>query len=194
MTKKTDTFSSNSLKILDKSLEEFENKYIYNLSVYKKDKRAILGQKFHSLLCAYINNVPIKKLLLDLNDNEKNIWDKLINIIKDKKPYFCYAEYPFLVKENLGNKFYYLTGRMDAISKENDIYTIYDWKTLNLPAQPEDDLQTVVYLYCASKIFQTEKIKMKYFSIEKLNFTEIDFYNSEKYKKRIDEIIKKYYF
>ena len=51
-----------------------------------------------------------------------------------------------------------------------------------------------VYLYCASKIFQTEKIKMKYFSIEKLNFTEIDFYNSEKYKKRIDEIIKKYYF
>ena len=50
MSKKIDTFSSNSLKILEKSVEEFEKKYIHNLSLFKKDDRAILGQKFHSLI------------------------------------------------------------------------------------------------------------------------------------------------
>ena len=48
---KIDTFSAHSLKILDKSINEFKNKFIYNLSLFKKDPRAILGQKFHALIC-----------------------------------------------------------------------------------------------------------------------------------------------
>lgn len=187
-----DTFSANSLKILDKSLDEFQNKYVYNLSLFKKDKRAQLGQKFHSLICSYIKGFDIKKLLLNLDDKELNYWNKLEEILKLKKQYFIKTEYPFLIKDILQSGVnYYLTGRFDAIYFENEIYTIYDWKTLNLPKDAENDLQSVVYLYCASKIFNTDKIKMKYLSVEKLEVAEVEFKNMITYKERLDRIIEK---
>ncbi len=187
-----DTFSANSLKILDKSLDEFQNKYVYNLSLFKKDKRAQLGQKFHSLICSYIKGFDIKKLLLNLDDTELNYWNKLEEILKLKKQYFIKTEYPFLIKDILqSGANYYLTGRFDAIYFENEIYTIYDWKTLNLPKDVENDLQSVVYLYCASKIFNTDKIKMKYLSVEKLEVSEVEFKNMAAYKERLDGIIEK---
>ncbi len=193
MEKTIDTFSANSLKILEKSTEEFENKYIYNLSFYKKEPRALLGQKFHSLLCAYLSDIPISNMLCELNEDEKNIWNKLEKAIENKKTNFCRCEYPFLIKEKLDNKYYYLTGRMDAIYKDMDSYVIYDWKTLNLPKDPDNDLQSVVYLYCAGKMFNTVKIKIKYLSIEKLDFVEVEYKNEKEYKNIIDNIVKKYY-
>ena len=188
---KIDTFSAHSLKILDKSVEEFKNKFIYNLSLFKKDPRAILGQKFHALICYFINDFDVSKVIEDLNEEEKLIWKNLENILKDKKAGFLHTEYPFLVKDELKGESYYLTGRYDAIYKEDNKYIIYDWKTLNLPKNPQDDLQSVVYLYCASKIFNTQKVKMRYLSIEKLEFIDVDFESCEKYKNRIDLIISK---
>ena len=189
--KQIDTFSAHSLKILDKSVEEFKNKFIYNLSIFKKDSRATLGQKFHTLICYFINDFDVSRVVEELDSQEQIIWKNLENILKDKKENFIHTEYPFLIKNELNSKNYYLTGRYDAIYKENDQYIIYDWKTLNLPQAPQDDLQSIVYLYCASKIFNTEKIKMRYLSIEKLNFVDVEFETCEKYKNRIDSIILK---
>ena len=186
-----DTFSAHSLKILDKNVEEFKNKFVYNLSLFKKDPRAVLGQKFHALICYYINNFDVSRIIEDLNESEQIIWKNLENILKDKKDNFIHTEYPFLIKDELQGRNYYLTGRYDAIYKENNQYIIYDWKTLNLPKNPQDDLQSIVYLYCASKIFKTENIKMRYLSIEKLDFVDIDFESTQKYKNRIDSIILK---
>ena len=188
---KIDTFSAHSLKILDKNVDEFKEKFIHNLSLFKKDPRAILGQKFHALICYFIGGFDISKLIEDLNEQEQNIWKNLENILKDKKDNFIHSEYPFLIKDELQGWNYYLTGRYDAIYKKNDQYIIYDWKTLNLPKNPQDDLQSVVYLYCASKIFKTENIKMRYLSIEKLDFIDVEFAGAQKYKNRIDEIILK---
>ena len=188
---KIDTFSAHSLKILEKNVDEFKNKFIHNLSLFKKEKRATLGQKFHALICYFINGFDISKLIEDLDKQEQKIWKNLENILKDKKENFIHTEYPFLIKEDLKGWNYYLTGRYDAIYKENDQYVIYDWKTLNLPKNPSEDLQSVVYLYCASKIFNTEKIKMRYLSIEKLNFIDVEFETVQKYKNRIDSIILK---
>ena len=189
--KQIDTFSAHSLKILDKSVEEFKNKFIYYLSIFKKDSRATLGQKFHTLICYFINDFDVSRVVEELDSQEQIIWKNLENILKDKKENFIHTEYPFLIKNELNSKNYYLTGRYDAIYKENDQYIIYDWKTLNLPQAPQDDLQSIVYLYCASKIFNTEKIKMRYLSIEKLNFVDVEFETCEKYKNRIDSIILK---
>ena len=189
--KKIDTFSANSLKILDKSTQEFENKYIHNLYLHKKDKRALIGQKFHSLICFYIQNIDTSKLVLNLNIQEQKIWEKLKKNLDSFKQGFIKTEYPFLIKENLKDKPYYLTGRFDAIHKENETYTIYDWKTLNIPKSPKEDLQSIVYLFCANKIFKTDKIKLRYLSIEKLDFCDVFFEKSEIYKKRIDEIVLK---
>lgn len=189
--KKIDTFSAHSLKILDKNVDEFKNKFIYNLSLFKKDPRAILGQKFHALICYYINNFDVSKLTQNLTKEEQVIWKNLENILKDKKDNFIQTEYPFLIKEDLNGWNYYLTGRYDAIYKENNQYIIYDWKTLNFPKNPKEDLQSVVYLYCANKIFKSENIIMRYLSIEKLDFIDINFEQCEKYKNRIDSIILK---
>ncbi len=189
--RKIDTFSAHSLKILDKSLDEFKNKFIHNLSLFKKDPRATLGQKFHSLICYFINDFDVSNVIKELDEKEQIIWKNLENILKDKKSNFIHTEYPFLIKDILNGWNYYLTGRYDAIYKEDDEYIIYDWKTLNLPKNPDDDLQSIVYLYCASKIFNTQNIKMRYLSIEKLDFIDVEFVGAQKYKNRIDEIILK---
>lgn len=189
--KKIDTFSANSLKLLEKSQKEFIDRYIYNLDIFKKDPRSELGQKFHSLICAYIKGFEIEKATLELDEKEKEIWQKLKVEIDKIKKYFIKNEYSFLIKESHNSEYYYLTGRFDGIAKINDEYIIYDWKTLNLPKDPENDLQTVVYLFCASKIFKSEKIKMRYLSIEKLNSVEICFKDEKTYKTRIEKVLEK---
>ncbi len=185
-----DTFSSNSLKVLDRNLDEFIDKFIYHLTIYKKDNRADLGQKYHSLICQYLKKYDISKMKKELKNPK--IFDRFIKSIKPDN--FIHTEYPFLIKDSLDNKPYYLTGRYDAIYKENDNYIIYDWKTLNIPHGAKDDLQTIVYLYSASKIFKFKSLKMRYISIEKGEFQDIEYLDNANYKKRIDEIIRKYYF
>lgn len=188
---KIDTFSANSLKVLDKSFEEFKNRYIYNLSIYKKDERTLLGQKFHCLICFYIRGFDVSRLLLDLSSNELVFWQKLEKKLKFIRANFLKTEYSFLIKDELNNVPYYLTGRFDGIYKDENGYIIYDWKTLNLPKNPVYDLQSVVYLYALSKIFKTDKIKMRYLSIEKLETLDVDFVSCEKYKEKIDKILLK---
>ncbi len=188
---KIDTFSANSLKILDKSFVEFKNKYIYNLSIYKKDKRTQTGQKFHGLICFYIRGFDVSRLLMDLSSDELICWQKLKEKLKLIKRNFIKTEYSFLIKDELNNIPYYLTGRFDGIYKDNDFYVIYDWKTSNFPKNPANDLQSIVYLYALSKIYKTDKIKMRYLSIEKLQTFDVNFVSSEKYKEIIDEIILK---
>ncbi len=188
---KIDTFSANSLKELDKSFEDFKNKYIYNLSIYKKDERTLLGQKFHSLICFYIRGFDVSRLVLDLNKKEFTFWQKLEEKLKPIKSNFIKTEYSFLIKDEVNNIPYYLTGRFDGIFKDENGYIIYDWKTLNLPKNPYDNLQSVVYLYALNKIYKTNKIKMRYLSIEKLETLDVDFVSNEKYKEKIDKIILK---
>ena len=190
---KIDTFSSNSLKVLDRSVEEFIDKYEYNLSLFKKDDRAILGQKYHGLICAYLKGFDIEKMTLELEERQKTIFKNFLNKIKLEKKSFIKTEYPFLIKDGLKGVPYYITGRLDALHKKDDFYTIYDWKTLNLPKNANDDLQSIVYLYSLSKMVKSEKIKMRYISIEKFEFIDVEFDNCAKYKKRIDDIVEKYY-
>lgn len=185
-----DTFSANSLKILDKSLDEFIKKYIYHLSIYKKDERASLGSKYHALICQYLKGYDISKMKTEL-DNPR-IFEEFLKTINSDN--FIKTEYSFLIKDELNNKPYYLTGRYDAIYKDDNNYIIYDWKTLNIPKEVENDLQTIVYLYTASKIFNTKNLKMRYVSIEKNEYKDVIYKNNNIYKKRIDEIVRKYYF
>ena len=183
-----DTFSSNSLKILDKNLDEFIDKYIYHLSLFKKDKRAQLGDNYHNLICQYLKGYDLSKMRLELNNTK--VFDEFLKTINPDK--FIKTEYPFLIKDELNKNPYYLVGRYDAIYQDNGCI-IYDWKTLNIPQDAEFDLQTIVYLYTAYKIFNTQNIKMRYVSIEKAEYKDIEFKSPLEYKKRIDEIIEKYY-
>ena len=191
--KKIDTFSAYSLKVLEKNKNDFINKFIYNLSILKQEKNTDLGNKYHALICSYIRGFDISKMILELDRVKQENFKNFIKNHIQKKENFIKTEFPFLIKEEFDSRFYYLVGRFDAIYKENDNYIIYDWKTLNIPKNPKEDLQSVVYLYALNKIFNTEKITMRYMALEKDDFSDVVFDCEMTYKKRIDEIIKKYY-
>jgi len=69
----------------------------------------------------------------------------------------------------------------------------YHWLVVNIPKNIQDDLQTIVYLYSASKIFNTQFVKIRYVAIEKLEYKDVEFKNIAYYKERIDKIISRYY-
>ena len=188
-----DTFSANSLKVLNKSVKEFENKYINSLEFIKKDEKAKLGNKFHGLICYYLKGFNIEKIENSLKE-EKETWEKIKNskIIEfansgDKK----YIEQPFFIKENVCGKNFYLTGRFDAVIKKDEKYIILDWKTKTLPENPKTDIQTIVYFEAASKLFKTENIEMVYYSLSDENIAQVQFEGCyiDEIKKIISKII-----
>lgn len=177
------TFSANTLK----RIEENPNFQGSELSFILKTPETVLGQELHKLIYYYIKKFDIKKIENNLDEAKRNLWEKIKNSeILNKN--FVLSEESFLIK--LGN--YFLDGRFDAIYKENGEYTIVDWKTKHIPQNPKDDIQTIVYLYCASKLLKTEKIKMKYVTLTSLETAEIQFEDEKEYEKRILGIIEKY--
>ncbi len=186
------TFSAHSLKTLDNNVEHFIKKHILNLEFIKSDTSAELGQKMHTLIHYYFNNFEIDKIVNSLDEKEKELFENLKNReIFKRKNNFLYSEKKFDLKLDNNGFYCYLTLRYDAIFKENNRLLIYDWKLKNLPKDAEDDLQTIVYLYCASKIFNTKNISIIYHSIEKNEEKRIDFKNEDDYEKRIFDIILK---
>lgn len=186
-----DTFSCHSLKILDSSYEEFKRKYILKLDFLEQNEDAAVGNKFHALISYLLKNQNFKKLESALNEKEADIWNNFKNseiinfaIFSNEK----YIEQSFLIKENLNNKNFYLTGRFDCVVKNNDKYTILDWKTKNLPKNPEFDLQTIVYFEAASKLFKTTNIEMVYYSLVDKNSACIQYINN---LNKIKEIVSK---
>ena len=187
------TFSAHSLKVLDNSLEEFKNKYILNLDFIEQNEEIILGNKFHRLIYYLLKGYDIEKFENALFEDEIFIWEKIkksdiINFALQGEEKFI--EQPFFIKEDLNGKPFYLTGRFDCVIKNNDKYTILDWKTKNLPKNPEFDLQTLVYFIAASKLFKTENIEMIYYSLVDEKSIVVSYSNNiDKIKKIVSKII-----
>lgn len=186
------TFSVNSLKLLDKSTEEFINKYILHLDFLSYNQNAKSGERLHAMISYYLKNFDITKILNSLNQDEKEILEKTLtlDIFKEKEK-FIKSEETFLIKCCKDDLIFYLSGRFDAIFKDEEKFIIYDWKSKNIPQNPQDDLQSIVYLYCASKIFNTKNIAIKYISLENQQITQTNFEDENAYLERIFNIVKK---
>ena len=247
-----DTFSANSLKILDKNPEEFKKKYIENLSLSPSSKNAKQGQNLHSFLCYYLKNFDTSKIEAAFSSADRDFIEQLKNyeIIKTLKgaqkkdieqPFLvkCKKLYPernsdtypgasschssllagieekhmqasaaqFSTDDNKTNlqknqkaskiekntDIFYLTGRFDAVLlNKNPQIQIYDWKTINLPKSPKDDIQTIVYLYAASKLYKTNNILITYLSLSKDENIAIAYDSAEDYLSKIINIVNKY--
>lgn len=186
------TFSVNSLKLLEKNKEDFINKYILHLDFLSSNKSTKRGERLHGLISYYIQGYDISKIKNSLAKDEKEILDKtlLLEIFKEKKK-FIKSEDGFLIKCKNKDLTIYLTGRFDAVYKDKNTYIIYDWKSKNIPPNPQEDLQSIVYMYCASKIFNTKDIQIKYISLENQEFVQAEFKDENTYLERIFNIIKK---
>ncbi len=186
------TFSVNSLKLLDKNIEDFINKYILHLEFLSSNQSSKRGERLHAMISYYLKNFDITKILNSLNQDEKEILEKTLtlDIFKEKEK-FIKSEETFLIKCCKDDLIFYLSGRFDAIFKDGEKFIIYDWKSKNIPQNPQDDLQSIVYLYCASKIFNTKNIAIKYISLENQQITQTNFENENAYLERIFNIVKK---
>ena len=186
------TFSVNSLKLLDKNIEDFINKYILHLEFLSSNQSSKRGERLHARISYYLKNFDITKILNSLNQDEKEILEKTLtlDIFKEKEK-FIKSEETFLIKCCKDDLIFYLSGRFDAIFKDGEKFIIYDWKSKNIPQNPQDDLQSIVYLYCASKIFNTKNIAIKYISLENQQITQTNFEDENAYLERIFNIVKK---
>lgn len=186
------TFSANSLKLLDSSVDDFINKYILHLDFINKSDLAKSGEKLHGFISYYLKGFCTKNIKIALNEKEKETIEKVLKLeIFKEKEKFIKTEESFLVK-CAGDKFsFYLTGRFDAIYKNNDSYTIFDWKSRNIPKDPQNELQSIVYLYCASEIFKSKNISIKYLSLETQELCEAKFDDKDKYLNKIHGIVEK---
>ena len=186
------TFSVNSLKLLDKNIEDFINKYILHLEFLSSNQSSKRGERLHAMISYYLKNFDITKILNSLNQDEKEILEKTLtlDIFKEKEK-FIKSEETFLIKCCKDDLIFYLSGRFDAILKDGEKFIIYDWKSKNIPQNPQDDLQSIVYLYCASKIFNTKNIAIKYISLENQQITQTNFEDENTYLERIFYIVKK---
>lgn len=203
------TFSVNTLKSLDENTDEFINKYILKLDFLNaKNQSTRRGERLHGMISYYIRGFDIEKIKNAMASDEKEILEKTLSLeIFKNRANFIKSEEPFLVKcsscntngtttqkiqQHTGANFnFYLTGRFDAIYFDKGEYIIYDWKSKNIPKDPENDLQSVVYLYCGSKIFSAKNISICYLSLEKGQSTKVHFSDEKLYFERILNIIKK---
>lgn len=210
-----DTYSANSLKLLDKDPVAFRLKYKDGLFLNPDNSSTKVGQNLHSFLCFYLKGFDMGKIEASFSKKDREFLENIkeFDAVKTLKNASngpageCgkYIEQPFLIKcTKEDSKEFYLTGRFDATlccnnCTDNDIagntkfsqVEIYDWKMVNLPKNPEDDIQTIVYLYAASKMYKTQDVSVTYISLSKNENKTIFFDPNFDYLTKISNIVQK---
>ncbi len=153
-------FSPNMLKTYEQCPKKFYYQYIEKLNIPKSALPFEKGKKIHALANYYLQGVNISRIETALSQEEKRIWNILLNNTYYRKDCLK-SEFPIISK--LGD--YWIGGRIDAVVHDYDKYYILDYKTGSIPKNPEFDYQTMVYLLCMDKYLK------KY---ESLSFVYID--------------------
>ncbi len=177
-------FSPNMLKTFKNCRQKYRFKYIEKISAPQKSSLFEQGKKVHALANYYLRGDNISKLETDLNNEEKVLWERLKGNEYFQKTYVN-SEYSLSCKI----EDYWIGGRLDALVKDENFYYILDYKTGQIPKNPEYDYQTMVYLLCASKKFG-DNIKFVYIDLKNNNNCIIDFNGTKDYEKLITEICK----
>lgn len=187
-------FSPNMLKTFESCPQKYWFKYVQKISVPQKSSMFEKGKKIHALAHYYLRGDDITKLEKALNSQEKQVWE----ILKQNK-YFqkSYINSEYNLSCKVGD--YWVGGRLDALVKDDDSYYILDYKTGQIPKNPEYDFQTAVYLLCVSKklnpplTLQSEgkktNIKFVYIDLKNNQNCVIDF--DKDYEKQIIEVCQK---
>ncbi len=158
------SYSPAMLKTFEQCQKKFEYKYIKEINIPTNIFNTQQGKNIHALANYYLKNNNVEKLEKALTPNEKQLWDNLKN-----NKYFNYktVQSEYNISSKIGN--YWINGRLDALVKNNNEYFILDYKTGQIPKNPETDYQTMIYLLITSNLIGTD---------DKLNFIYIDLKNN----------------
>lgn len=176
-------FSPNILKTFEQCQQKFWFKYVEKISMPQKYLIFEKGKKIHALASYFLNKSDISKMEQTLNSDEKIYWQSL----KNNK----YLSFETVATEyNLSCKVgdFWVGGRLDAIVKKGNDYFILDYKTGNIPQNPENDFQTMVYLLATKEI-----LKQKNIDFNSLAFVYIGLKQNEEKLILFDEEMKKTY-
>lgn len=184
------TFSANMIKIFDECPQKYYLIYEDGVSLPQDKTPAKEGENIHALISYYLRGYNIDKLVNALNKNEKALWQNFLELnIAKKNVEAC--EETFNYNFDGSN---WLTGRIDAIIKEENTFSIYDWKTGKIPLNPKEAPQTIIYLFSVfAKFKQQNKInnytdlKMVYLNLKTLEKTEVKL--DERYHSYINDYI-----
>ena len=176
-------FSPNMLKTYEECQKKYEFKYIQKLNVPQPAQIYEKGKKIHALAHYYLRGDDIEKFLPTLTEEEKFIWQKLLNNEYFQKSYVN-SEYNLTCR--VGE--YWVGGRLDAFMKSENNYYILDYKTGAIPKSPETDFQTMIYLTCANEI-----MTKGWGSNFNLEFVYIDLKNNQNHVIKYDEDKKRLY-
>ena len=176
-------FSPNMLKTFETCPQKYWLKYVEKISMPQKTSYFEKGKKVHALANYYLRGDDITKLEKALNSEEREVWENLKQNEFFQKSHIN-SEYNLSCK--VGE--YWIGGRLDALVKDENYFYILDYKTGQIPKNPEYDYQTMVYLLCASKKFG-RNIKFVYIDLKNNQNCVIDF--DKDYEKPILEICDK---
>lgn len=140
------TYSPNMLKTYQTCPKKFYYQYIEQINMPKSSLPFEKGKKIHALANYYLQKIKIDRIETALNEEEKIIWQKLLNNSYYNKDCLK-SEFSLTIKLDK----YWVGGRIDAVVFEGNDYYILDYKTGSVPQNPEYDFQTMVYLLCADK-------------------------------------------
>ena len=167
------------LKIFEECPQKYKFMYVDKISLPQNKYFFEKGKKIHAIASYYIKGFDVSKLENALNETERKIW----NYLKSTE----YFKYEFLKSEyqlNMKITEYWIGGRLDALVKDENNYYILDYKTGEIPKNPEFDYQTMIYLLCADK-----KIK----NYDSLSFVYLDLKNNSEYKIQFTDELKAMY-
>ncbi len=173
-------FSPNMLKTYQACPKKFFYKYIEQVHIPLSSTPFEKGKKIHALANYFLQGVNITRLESALTEREREVWNSLLN-----NPFFqkkCYqSEYQLSCKISE----YWIGGRLDAVVLDGEDYYILDYKTGAVPQNPQDDVQTMIYLLCLDRF-----LKGKY---NTLTFVYINLKDKKNHVIEFNEVLKQKY-
>ena len=171
------------LKTFEECPKKYEFIYLNKILLPSNNKYFEKGKNIHALANYYIKGFDVDKLEKVLTVQEFELWKYLKNC-----KYFTYellkSEYQLSIK--IGND--WVGGRLDALVKNKNEYYILDYKTGDIPKNPEYDYQTMVYLLCVDKLIKEYNV-LKFIYLDLKNQKEIEIeYNSQKRDEYLDKV------
>lgn len=182
------TYSPAMLKIFEQCKKKFEYKYVKGISIPVDTSKMQQGKNIHALANYYLKNYNIDKLEKALTPDEETLWNALKNIKQ--------FQYDYLESEyNLTSKIdkFWISGRLDALVKNNKDYYILDYKTGQIPQNPEYDYQTIIYLLMVNKLIKNySSLNFVYIDLKNQKTTEIRFTDKlkQEYEEKLLKILK----
>lgn len=135
-------YSANMLKTYKSCPQKYKLKYVDKFALPQKFEIFEKGKKIHALAYYYLKGDDISRFETALTPEESTIWARL-----KENEYFNMRTYRAEFDLNCKVGGFWVGGRLDAVVTDGDgNYCILDYKTGRIPAEPENDLQTLVYL------------------------------------------------